>query len=78
LRTNGVPTSGGDPVKSNTTVDINLSYELDGRFKGSSIFLDGTNVFDKDPPFYNSANGYDNINASPIGRVITVGVRAKL
>lgn len=78
VRTNGVPTSGGDPVKSNTTVDLNLSYELDGRFKGTSVFVDGTNLLDKDPPFYNSANGYDSVNASPIGRVITVGVRAKL
>ena len=28
VRTNGVPTSGGDPVKSFGTIDLNLSYRL--------------------------------------------------
>jgi iron complex outermembrane recepter protein len=78
VRTNGVPSGGGDKVESMTIVDVNLSYKLSGRLEGSTVFLDATNLFDKDPSFYNSANGYDNINASPIGRVITVGLRAKL
>ena len=84
VRTNGVPTSGGDPVKSFSTIDLNLSYRL-ADFAGISetqLFLDATNLTDKAPPQYNAFNtngsaGYDNINASPIGRVITLGVRAK-
>jgi iron complex outermembrane receptor protein len=84
VRTNGVPTSGGDPVKSFSTIDLNLSYRLTD-FAGLSVaqvFVDATNLTDKAPPQYNAFNtngsaGYDNINASPIGRVITLGVRAK-
>ncbi|MDB5707650.1 MAG: TonB-dependent receptor [Sphingomonas bacterium] len=79
VRTNGIPSGGGDPVKANTTVDLNLSYKLrDMAFlKEAQLFVDATNVFDRDPPFYNAAAGYDNINASPIGRVVTIGIRTK-
>ena len=84
VRTNGGPTSGGDPVKSFGTIDLNLSYRLT-EFAGlgeTQLFVDTTNLTDKAPPQYNAFNtngsaGYDNINASPIGRVITLGVRAK-
>ncbi|MES2443204.1 MAG: TonB-dependent receptor plug domain-containing protein [Pseudomonadota bacterium] len=86
-RTNGVPTGGGDPVKSFQTIDINASYKLEnlGFAKGAQLFVDVTNLFDKDPPQYNtfqiganngnSTAGYDSINASPLGRVVTVGLR---
>ncbi len=84
IRANGVPVGGGDAVKSFGTLDVNLSYTLKdmGFLKQAQLFFDATNLFDKAPPQYNAfvtngTVGYDNINASPIGRVITVGIRTK-
>ncbi len=83
-RTNGFPTGGGAEVDAYKTMDVNLSYKLKdlGFVREASIFVDATNVFDTAPPFYNTfalngASGYDNINASPIGRVVTIGLRTK-
>ncbi len=84
LRTNGLPTGGGDKVKSFITVDTHLAYTLKdmGPFKSLQLYLDASNLLDTAPPFYNAyalngAVGYDGTNANPIGRVITVGVRSK-
>jgi iron complex outermembrane recepter protein len=88
-RTNGFPTGGGDTVKSFATIDLNLGYKFGqlGMFRETQLFLDATNLADKDPPQYNvfaiggnngvGVAGYDPVNASPLGRVITLGVRAK-
>ncbi len=76
-KVNGVPTGGGAPVDSNTTIDLNVGYKLGGSLSGSQVYVDATNLFDQDPPFWNSAAGYDNINASPLGRVVTLGFRSK-
>ena len=75
----GVPTGGGDPVKSYTTFDTHLSWNFskDGMLGDSEIYLDVTNILDKDPPFYNSSAGYDPYGSSPLGRVISAGFRAK-
>ncbi|MDO6414335.1 TonB-dependent receptor [Sphingomonas sp. BIUV-7] len=74
----GIPTSGGDKVAGNATIDLNLAYNFkSGVLDGTQIFLDVTNVFDRDPRFYNSANGYDPYSGNVIGRVTTVGFRAK-
>ena len=83
-RVNGLPNGeGGDPVDSFATVDANVSYA----FGDTQVFLDATNLFDEEPPQYNAFaiggnNGvgvaaYDPVNASPLGRVFTVGVRAR-
>jgi len=50
--------------------------------KGTQVFLDVTNLFDRNPPFVNRNSstqgyGYDSFLTSPIGRVFTVGVRGK-
>lgn len=75
---NGVPDSGGDHVNANTTVDLNLAYVVrDGRYKGSEVFVDVSNLFDKDPVFYNVLNGIDQFSGNVIGRVVTAGFRAK-
>ena len=83
-RTNGLPTGGGDPVKSFTTVDLHAGYKFAdmGFLREAEVFVDANNVFDTAPPQYNAFNtngsiAYDNINASPIGRVVTVGLRTK-
>ncbi len=83
-RSNGVPTGGGDVVQAYKTMDLNVSYKLKdlGFLNEGTVFVDATNLFDRDPPFYNTftlngASGYDPINASPLGRIVTVGLRAK-
>ncbi len=83
-RVAGLPDGGGgDPVDSFATVDANVAYS----FGNTEVFLDALNLLDEEPPQYNAFaiggnNGvgvaaYDPINASPLGRVLTVGVRAR-
>jgi iron complex outermembrane receptor protein len=62
---------------------LNLSYQL----RDVQFFLDTTNLLDEEPPQYNAfaiggnngvgVAGYDPINAGPLGRVMTLGVRAR-
>jgi len=78
----GVPVGGGDHIGGYTTVDAHLSYNLGAALAETQVFLDVTNLFDRDPPFLNRAGGgagvgYDAFLASPIGRVLTVGFRSK-
>jgi iron complex outermembrane receptor protein len=56
-----------------------------GRLKKVQFTLDVDNVFNEDPPYVdegvqgdNAANGFDKQEANPIGRLITVGLRAAL
>jgi iron complex outermembrane receptor protein len=77
----GVPVGGGDNVGAYTTVDAHVSYSL-GATKGTQVFVDVTNLLNRDPPFVNRNNsftglGYDAFTASPLGRVVVVGVRTK-
>jgi outer membrane receptor protein involved in Fe transport len=68
-------------------VDLHLSYDFAGVLPGAiQAFLDVTNLFNTDPPFENNQSaannsaavtGYDPFSASPIGRVVTAGVRAR-
>lgn len=83
-RTNGVPTGGGDPVKSFTTLDLHLGYKFKdiGPLGEVQLFADATNLFNTAPPQFNAFNtngsvAYDSQNASPLGRVVTVGLRTK-
>lgn len=76
----GVPTGGGDKVKAGDFVDLHVAYDFegdDGLTSGLQLFADVNNLFDKDPPFYNSNNGYDTFSGNPIGRLTTIGVRKK-
>lgn len=72
-----VVTGGGQPVDSQTTIDMHVAYEFGGEgiLGGAEFFLDGNNVFDEEPNAFNVAAGYDNFNANPIGRTLTVGIR---
>lgn len=73
------PTGGGDPVDSNTTLDLRLAYTFeDGPLAGAEVSVAGRNVLDSEPPFYNGATGYDGLLANPFGRRITVGFTMKL
>jgi iron complex outermembrane receptor protein len=72
------PIGGGDPVKANVTFDLNLAYEFnDGILGNDQVSLNIRNLFDKTPPFYNSANGYDANVANPLGRIVTIGLTSK-
>ena len=84
----GTPIGGGDKVDSNTTVDLNLAYNFtNGWLGGDQIYFHSRNVFDVKPPYYNgsaggsgsnaAAFGYNVFNASPLGRTLSVGIRAK-
>jgi iron complex outermembrane receptor protein len=75
----GNPAGGGDKVRSNTTFDMHAAYTFKGGFMdGTELSISGRNILNKKPPFYNSTLGYDTYVASPLGRVITVGLIAKL
>lgn len=74
------PIGGGDKVKSLTTVDLHVDYDLPamGFLPKTNVYLDVTNLFDKKPPFYNTGNGgYDTFGGNPILRVVAVGARVK-
>ncbi len=52
---------------------------------GWQVYVDGQNIFDKDPPFHNGntsgiiggAFGYNAFVSNPLGRVVSFGLRAK-
>lgn len=76
----GIPTGGGDTVAANDTFDGHVAYDFQnkaGWASGLQVYVDVQNMFDKAPPFYNVAAGYDNFAANPIGRVVSVGARKK-
>lgn len=83
---NGNPESGGDTVKASNTFDLHLSQKLalGGSFNDLSVSIDFRNITDEDPSFFNGnqggfmggAWGYDNYTSNPVGRLITLGVRA--
>jgi iron complex outermembrane receptor protein len=73
------PNGGGDHVNANVTFDVNLAYTFSTNWSGEDqVSLNIRNLFDKDPPFYNSTNGYDSWVANPFGRVVEIGLKAKL
>jgi len=78
---NGAPTTGGDPVKAQNTVDLHFDLRLPDNGiipNDSSLYVDVTNLFDRKPAFYNNTQGYDTFTASPFLRVVSVGLRVKL
>lgn len=71
----GNPTGGGDPVKANLTFDLHLGYDFKDGFLGDDhLNITIVNIANTDPPFYLGATGYDNWVASPLGRIIKVGL----
>ena len=66
-------------VSSWTTVDLTLQYNLWeisklARLKQAALTLSAINVLERDPPFVGSGIGvyYDGVNASPLGRFLSV------
>jgi iron complex outermembrane receptor protein len=79
IRINGVPVGGGDWVEPYVTVDLHVQHDFTGGgwLDKSSLYVDVTNLFNANPPFYNSTVGYDTFQTSPIGRLIGIGARKK-
>ncbi|MEO6215514.1 MAG: TonB-dependent receptor [Sphingomonas sp.] len=83
----GNPNGGGDIVKADNTFDLHVAYTLknESTFNGWQVYVDVKNLFDKDPPFYNGntagiiggAFGFNGFVSNPLGRLISVGLRAK-
>jgi len=70
------------PISSYTTFDSQLRYELapfsEGWLANSRLELNAINLFNKSPPFLNNAVaqlGYDQENADPSGRLVSLQVR---
>ena len=65
-------------VSSNTVYDLTAAYKLPdfGFMKNASIQVRAANLFDKQPPFYDTAAGYYSPLANPFGRMIDVTLRA--
>ena len=71
-------------VGSWTTFDLNIQFDLAGpgwsKWLGHpSATLSVINAFDRDPPFIASMFGinFDGVNASPLGRFVTLQVRTR-
>ena len=69
-------------VKPFNTVDANISIKLSKwiPIKEASLLINVENLFDANPPFYNGSSigptsGFNIYTASPIGRVVRVGLR---
>jgi outer membrane receptor protein involved in Fe transport len=69
-------------VSSYTTVDTQLRYDIDpyggSWLANTRIELNAINLFNADPPFLNNAIaglGYDQENADPFGRLLSVQIR---
>jgi iron complex outermembrane receptor protein len=87
--TRGANWTGATPKRSSvsswTTVDLTLRYVLGNLFASggngkSTLALSATNIFDKDPPYVASYAGlfFDGVNASPLGRFISVQLNVQL
>jgi len=84
-RSDSAPIGGGDKVNASHIVELNVHYALPNEgfwgssaLGGSTLFVDVTNLFDKAPAFYNSANGFDGFTGDPTGRVVTLGLRMSM
>jgi iron complex outermembrane receptor protein len=79
VTTVGNTVTGGQSVDAFQTVDLHVGYkfETQGMLADTSVFADISNLFDEDPPFSNQSGGYNGNDASPMGRVITVGISKK-
>ena len=78
LNSQNNPNGGGDRVSANATFDANVAYTFSGGFlDGQVISLNVRNIFDRQPPFYNSSSGYDSYVANVLGRQVSVGLQLK-
>jgi len=70
------------PVAAWTTIDAQIRYQLGngagGPWDHTRLELSAANLFDRDPPFLNNTLaglGYDQENADPYGRILSLWIR---
>jgi iron complex outermembrane receptor protein len=63
-------------VDAFVTTDVTAAYELRSLFRGVTLQVRAANLFDAQPPFFDSAAGYNPGLASPFGRTIDLTLRA--
>lgn len=66
---------GQTEVDAYTLINLFARYELPGSgwMENTALTLNVDNLFDEDPPYFNSATGY--ANGATLGRVFSIGVR---
>lgn len=66
-----------DPLQSKVDAYnlFNLYISHDIEAWDTQVFLQGNNITDEDPPFFNTSLGFNSSESSPIGRVMTIGLR---
>ncbi len=75
---NGNPNGGGDLVNSQATFDLNVNYEFkSGMLEGTRLSVVASNIFDTDPPFFNSGSGFTNQVHNAFGRQVNFTVITK-
>jgi len=80
VRTNdGYTVSAGSQtrISSFTVADLSFGWDVggDGLLAGTLLSLNLDNVLNRNPPFFNNAEGY--ANGSTLGRTVTVGVQKR-
>jgi hypothetical protein len=63
-----------------TTVDLKASYRTlsgNGPLDDLEFSLNGSNILNQTPPFVDRSAGYDQINATPYGRVVSFSVQKR-
>ncbi len=82
LDPNGNPAGGGDHVSANVTFDMHFGYTFETPMTGEDeLSLNIRNIASARPPFYNTTTtpySYDTWVANDLGRVIQIGLKAKL
>ncbi len=82
LSAQGNPSSGGDHVNSSVLFDLHASYDFHANIYGydlgyDQVYINVQDLFDTNPPFFNSPTGYNTFAGNPIGRIVAIGVTGK-
>jgi iron complex outermembrane receptor protein len=71
-----VTSTGTQPMSAFTTVDLDLNIDFSQMgqraLRGLKLTVSAENLLDANPPFINVPGGFDSINASPLGRFVSV------
>jgi iron complex outermembrane receptor protein len=87
----GLAPTGFQKVRANITVDLFVDYDLPedwlyGASEGVKVTVGGHNILNSAPPFFNigpgnfnaaGQTGYDQFNASPLGRTLQISLEKK-
>lgn len=74
----GNPNGGGDLVKQQFTFDLNVNYDFSGgALDGTRVSMAARNIFNTDPPFFNSSAGYNSLVHNPFGRQVNLTISKK-